>query len=277
MSDLFLLDRVTYRYDDGAVALDRCTLPIVSGEKCAILGMNGSGKTTLLLHLNGLLKPAEGRVLLEGRPLGYDRQSLRLLRQRVGILFQNPDSQLFSASIREDVSFGPVNLGLPREEVIRRVDRSLAMVGLEAVGERPVHALSFGQKKRAALAGVLAMEPEILLLDEPFAGLDPPMTRELGAILQRLSEGGRTIVVATHDIEFAVAWSDHIIVMERGTVACRITPGQLFDTPHLLEPHGFSPPTMPLVIDLLRGLGVRFPGGPPRSLTGLRELLYPPQ
>ncbi|GAB4301368.1 MAG: ATP-binding cassette domain-containing protein [Desulfuromonadia bacterium] len=277
MSDLILLDRVTYRYDDGTVALDRCTLPIVFGEKCAILGMNGSGKTTLLMHLNGLLKPAEGRVLVEGHPLGYDRQSLRALRKRVGILFQNPDSQLFSASIREDVSFGPVNLGLPRDEVTRRVDWSLAMVGLGSIEERPVHALSFGQKKRAALAGVLAMEPEILLLDEPFAGLDPPMTRELAAILHRLSEEGRTIVVATHDIDFAVAWSDRIVVMEKGVVACRLSPDQLFDTPHLLEPHGFSPPTMPLVIDLLRVHGVKFPGGPPRSLTGLRELLSPPQ
>jgi len=273
MSDLFLLDRVTYRYDDGTVALDRCTLPVPRGERCVILGTNGSGKTTLLLHLNGILKPVEGCVLLEGGRLRYDRKSLRTLRQRVGILFQNPDTQLFSASIREDVSFGPVNLGLPDEEVIRRVDGALAMVGLADLAEKPVHALSFGQKKRAALAGVLAMDPEVLLLDEPFAGLDPPMVRELTAILDRLARGGRTIVIATHDIDFALAWSSRIVVMERGRVACRITPGELFADPDRLTPFGFFPPTMPVVWDILLRRGVPLPGAPPLTLSALRTTL----
>jgi len=173
------------------------------GSRSAILGVNGAGKTTMFLHLNGILRPQSGQVIYEGAPLDYDRQKLHKLRSRVGLVFQNPDSQLFSASVREDVSFGPMNLGLDKHVVRERVAHALHAVGLTDYADKPVHNLSFGQKKRVCIAGVLAMQPEVIILDEPMAGLDMAMQTELVRILDRLHAEGMTIMIATHDIDFA--------------------------------------------------------------------------
>lgn len=210
---------VEFRYPGGEPALQNFSLSLARGRRTAVLGRNGAGKSTLFSLLNGIQKPKRGQVIFAGQPLRYDRRSLRELRRRVGIVFQDPDSQLFSACVREDVSFGPMNLELSREEVLRRVDRALDAVGLAAMTDRPTHALSHGQKKRVCIAGVLAMEPEVIILDEPTAGLDPAMTRELLTLLDELHRKGLTLILATHDVNLAYRWADDICILDEGRLA----------------------------------------------------------
>ena len=228
MTSAFLaLENVSYRYPDGSPALDNCSLKVRRGSRTAVLGANGAGKTTLFLHLNGILRPSAGQILCDGIPLDYSRVGMRKLRSLVGLVFQNPDNQLFSANVREDVSFGPMNMGLEEREVRRRVEESLVAVGMTKYADRPVHNLSFGQKKRVCIAGVLAMHPEILLLDEPMAGLDAMMQGELMAILGRLHAAGITIIIATHDLDFAYGWGDDAIVMEAGQLLAEGAPTEI--------------------------------------------------
>jgi cobalt/nickel transport system ATP-binding protein len=213
------LKDVGFRYPDGSVGLDGCTISIQRGTRVALLGANGAGKTTLFLHLNGILRPQSGVVLFNGALLEYSKHGLHNLRSRIGLVFQNPDSQLFSASVREDVSFGPLNLGQDNKTVRSRVDEALHAVGMTACADKPVHNLSYGQKKRVCIAGVLAMRPEVLILDEPMAGLDVAMQVELTHMLDRLHAEGMTIIIATHDIDFAYQWADSITVLFKGSCA----------------------------------------------------------
>lgn len=175
MTTLLELQGVSHVYADGSAGLKDCSLALGRGRRHALLGANGAGKTTVLQHLNGLLRPTSGRLLCDGQPFDYGRAGLAQLRRRVGLVFQNPDRQLFSAQVEEDVSFGPLNLGLDAATVRVRVAAALDAVGLRDQARRAVHHLSFGQKKRVCIAGVLAMEPDVLLLDEPMAGLDATM------------------------------------------------------------------------------------------------------
>jgi len=213
---LLQLEEVHYRYPDGSAGLAGCSLSVSRGSRNALIGANGSGKTTLFQHCNGLLRPAAGRVHYAGAPVDYGRAGLRALRSKVGLVFQNPDRQLFSASVREDVSFGPLNLGLSDATVAARVEAALQAVGMDDLAHKPVQNLSFGQKKRVCIAGVLAMEPELLVLDEPMAGLDQAMQEELLAVLDGLHRRGMTILLATHDIHFAYRWADRIHLMAAG-------------------------------------------------------------
>lgn len=232
---LLELQGVSYRYPDGSVGLDGCSLSIPRGSRTALLGANGAGKTTLFLHLNGIIRPQSGTVFYCGAPLDYSRQGLHRLRSKVGLVFQNPDNQLFSASVREDISFGPMNLGLEKDTVKNRVEEALHAVGMTACAEKPVHNLSYGQKKRVCIAGVLAMRPEILIMDEPMAGLDIRMQKELMALLNKLHDQGITILMSTHDIDFANAWSDHICLMSQGTSVITCTTSELAEKRHLLD------------------------------------------
>ena len=217
MSEAILtLQNVTFTYPGAVTALKNLSVTFACGQRTAVMGRNGSGKTSLFALLNGLQRPQSGKILFAGTPLRYDRGSLHKLRQAVGMVFQDPENQLFSASLYEDVSFGPMNLGLPETEVRSRVERSLKLLDLTALLERPVHDLSFGQKKRACIAGILAMEPQVIVLDEPFAGLDAVMTHDLIATLDELGSHGVTLIVATHDVDFARNWADEIIVLREG-------------------------------------------------------------
>lgn len=219
MTPVLEVREVDFSYPDGTRALRSLSLGFARARRTALLGRNGAGKSTLFALLNGIEKPGRGEVRFAGAPVAYDRAGLRRLRRSVGVVFQDPDTQLFSASIREDISFGPSNLGLSRDQVRSRVETALAAVGLTALAERPTHALSYGEKKRACIAGVLAMEPEVLILDEPTAGLDPPMAAELVNLLAALHERGMTVILATHDVDFAFAWADDIGVLQQGTLA----------------------------------------------------------
>jgi cobalt/nickel transport system ATP-binding protein len=256
---------VHYRYPDGSRGLDGCTFMIAEGERTAVLGANGAGKTTLLLHANGLLRPQQGEVRYDDRPLSYRRAELIRLRTDIGMVFQNPDSQLFSANVREDVAFGPLNLGLSADEVRHRVDRSLAAVHLNDCAHKPVQHLSFGQKKRVCLAGVLAMNPRVLILDEPMAGLDPAMQRELLSLLEELHLSGLSVMLATHDIDFAYQWSDTMIIMDAGKCAARLPTRELAAQQETLTRFELG---LPHVIQVWNALG--FPQGiPPRTIEEL--------
>jgi cobalt/nickel transport system ATP-binding protein len=208
-----------YTYPGCVPALQGLDLEVPCGERLAILGPNGAGKTTLLLHLNGTLRPHAGEVRLKTRPVRYDRRFLAEWRATVGLVLQDPDDQLFAGSVWQDVTFGPLNLGLSAPEIRQRVEASLAALRISDLAARPIHMLSFGQKKRAAIAGVMAMHPHVLLLDEPTGGLDPVAQTHLLAALQRLAGGGTTIVYTTHDVDLACAWSDRVAVFEGGRVA----------------------------------------------------------
>ncbi len=266
-------DNVGYRYADGSVGLAGCSLGIRAGSRNALLGANGAGKTTLFLHANGLLKAQTGTVRYGGVPLDYSRDGLRRLRGDIGLVFQNPDRQLFSASVREDVSFGPLNLGLDDETVRRRVEAALAAVNLTACADKAVHNLSFGQKKRVCIAGVLAMEPRLLILDEPMAGLDNAMRGELLAVLDALHGQGITLLLATHDIDFAYRWAEDIHLMAAGRCLASFAAADLPAQADALAAAGLPPPD---IIELRRRLvrrGVLPETACPRSLRELNALL----
>lgn len=234
MSLLLELDGLHFRYPGRSEpALRGASLQLMAGQKVALLGANGSGKTTLLLHCNGILRPEQGRIWLQGQPVAYDRRSLQAWRRRVGLVFQNPDDQIFSASVFQDISFGPLNLGLSAAEARARVHAAAELCAITELLERPTHALSGGQKTRVALAGVLAMEPDLLLADEVTAGLDPWMRRQVFMIFAELVAQGKTVLLSTHDLEIARYWADTLVVMEAGQVIAAAAPAVIFDNPAL--------------------------------------------
>lgn len=271
--DLLVLDRVRFRYPDGGVALDGCSLAIARGSRNALIGPNGSGKTTLFHHVNGLLRPQSGEVRYAGKAVDYGRSGLRRLRSKVGMVFQNPDRQLFSASVREDVSFGPCNLGLAADQVRQRVDRALQTVGMAAFADKVVHNLSFGQKKRVCIAGVLAMEPELLILDEPMAGLDHAMQEELLLVLEDLHRRGITLLLATHDMDFAYRWSDRIHLMASGVCSAAFPSAELDAHAAALTAIGQPLPAVLPLQQQLSALGIVLPAPAARSCAELSARL----
>jgi cobalt/nickel transport system ATP-binding protein len=275
MTDSILaLKNVSYRYPDGTPALTDCSVTIGRASKTVVLGSNGAGKTTLFLHLNGLLRPAAGNLFIAARPFDYSRSGLRELRSKIGLVFQNPDNQLLSACVREDVSFGPMNLGLPEAEVRQRVEEALLAVGMQEVADKPVHNLSYGQKKRVCIAGVLAMRPEVLVLDEPMAGLDSVMQKELSVILAQLHLTGMTIIIATHDIDFAYGWADEAVVLQKGKLLAHGSIDEVLLLPEIQQ----ELDTTPLVAEITRslsliGIELRDKSNQPRSRSELLQAI----
>ncbi len=265
---------LSYAYPGRVPALNGLDLDIPAGARLAILGPNGAGKTTLLLHLNGTLRPDAGEVALDARPVRYDRRFLAAWRAAVGLVLQDPDDQLFAGGVWQDVSFGPMNLRLDEAEVRRRVEATLTMLRIADLADRPIHMLSFGQKKRVAIAGVLAMQPRVLLLDEPTGGLDPLAQTHLIAALQRLVEGGTTIVYTTHDVDLACAWSDRVAVFAGGRVAAFGAADDVLADAALLRRARLRQPIALEIGLAARELGLCGVGAPlPRSRADLIALL----
>lgn len=271
---LLTLENIFYRYPDGTTALDNCSLSILRGKRTVVLGANGAGKTTMFLHLNGILRPSSGEVLWEETPLDYSRAGMRSLRSKVGMVFQNPDSQLFSASVREDVSFGPMNLGLEERIVRERVADALQAVKMAECADKPVHNLSYGQKKRVCIAGVLAMQPGLVVLDEPMAGLDAAMQKELATVLAHLHETGITVIIATHDLDFAYEWADEAIVLKNGQVLAQGNAADVLLQPDVKTELGAAPLFADIAASLaLTGMDVRVNGYLPRSRSKLLKAI----
>jgi cobalt/nickel transport system ATP-binding protein len=233
---------LAFVYPDGRQALHGCNLTVAPGERLAILGPNGAGKTTLVLHLNGVLAAGAGEVVVGGRVVGKD--TLREVRQRVGIVFQDPDDQLFMTTVAEDVAFGPANLGLRGEELATRVKAALTAVGMEHAADRAPHHLSFGERRRVAIATVLAMEPEVLVLDEPSSNLDPAARAELAGILESLD---LTVLMVTHDLPYALQLCPRSAIMNQGVIVARgptrdlLADRELMAANRLALPYGFDP------------------------------------
>jgi cobalt/nickel transport system ATP-binding protein len=233
----------SFAYEEGPDVLTGLDFAVREGRALALLGRNGSGKTTLMRLLSGGLRPRAGRLTVDGEPVTYDRGGLTRLRTTVQLVVQDPDDQLFAASVAQDVSFGPLNLGLSDAEVRSRVDDALAALDITALADRPTHLLSYGQRKRAAIAGAVAMRPRVLVLDEPTAGLDPDGQERLLATLDRLRAGGTTVVMATHDVDLALRWSDDAALLTPAGVHTGPTAATLART------------------ELLRRAGLRLPWG----------------
>ena len=220
---------LTYGYDESSHAIEDLSIAFEEGKTTAILGANGAGKSTLFLHLNGILQPEQGEVRFRGQPISYKKAGLRQLRSKVGIVFQNPDDQLFSASVYQDISFGAVNMGLPAEEVHRRVETVMEQVGITYLKDRPTHAL-----------------------DEPTAGLDPVGISELMHLLQDVCrQQHTTIILSTHDIDVVPIYADVIDVMDKGHMVAHGTPAEIFAQPELLREHHLRLPRISHLLEIL--------------------------
>ena len=242
---------IKYSYNADYQALKGVSLKIEKGEMVALLGKNGAGKSTLFLHLNGIYRPDEGQVFIDGEELKYDKKSLLKFRQKVGIVFQNPDDQIFAPTVEEDVAFGPLNLGLPMDEVQDRVEEALSRVGMSGFEKTAPHHLSGGQKKRVAIAGILAMKPEVMVLDEPTAGLDPQGVVDLSILLNELNDEGITIVISTHEVDLVPNYAKKVFVLVDGLLIAEGTPKEIFAKPEILEQANLK---VPIVTDLFQQL-----------------------
>lgn len=255
-----------YNYADGTEALNDINLKIERNKKTAILGSNGSGKTTLIYHLNGIFLPQQGQVTVMGFPLL--KENISKIRQQVGLLFDNPDNQLFSTTVFNDIAFGPRNLKLGEEEVLSRTFKAMQMVNIEGLKDKPPYNLSLGQKKKVAIAGLLAMEPEMLVCDEPFSGLDPYSTCQMVDILNDLNIKGATLILSTHDVNLAYTWADQVIIMKEGEILAAGEVELLTDRELMIQ--GYL--EVPMLADIFEGTGFS-PRSPEEAAVIIRSCM----
>ena len=267
-------ENLSYEYGDGTKALTKVNIKIPKGKTIGILGGNGAGKSTLFLNMNGIFHPSEGEVLFKGEKIKYDRKSIKELRKSIGIVFQDPDDQLFSASVYQDISFGPLNLGLDKEETIRRVEKAILRTGVSEFRDKPAHNLSFGQKKRVAIAGILAMEPEILVLDEPTAGLDPRGVSDiLKLLVETQQESDFSVIISTHDIDIVPLFCDYVYVMDKGEVVLEGTPEEIFSDSEKLRSVNLRLPRIGHLMEILRDKDDFDIEGMPTTISEARRAL----
>ena len=263
-----------YEFPGGVSALNGLSLAIPRGARLGILGANGAGKSTLLLHLNGTLRPRAGQVLIDGKPVDYSRAGLDALRRRVGLVLQDPDDQLFAASVFEDVSFGPLNLGCPDDEARARVEEALQALRITELAMRPTHMLSGGERKRAAIAGAVAMRPEVLLLDEPTAGLDHHAEVHLVRLLRKLGEAGSTLVFTTHSAELSLELASHVALFVGGRVIAAGETTAILADKRLMATAKLRPPLLLELAMKARETGLMSEQEPlPRSARDLLQLM----
>ncbi len=234
MQKLLSVKDLTFRYPDGRLALDGINLSVYRGDTLALIGPNGAGKSTLIQHFNGILL-SDGSIELMGRPV--NRENLKWVRSRVGLVFQNPDDQLFSPTVFDDVAFGPINMGLARSEVEEMVSAALKMVGLEEFGQRSPHHLSVGEKKRVALATILSMNPEIMVIDEPTTNLDPRGKWSFTELLKSLPA---TKIIVTHDLEMVAELANRVVILDKGRLIADGPAQEILTRTGLLASHGLA-------------------------------------
>jgi cobalt/nickel transport system ATP-binding protein len=246
---LLEFNQVYYTYPGSHKSvLNGLTMRIPSEKKCALIGQNGCGKTTLFLLANGLYKPNSGIVSWCGEPLNYNRHELSKIRQKIGLVFQNPEQQIVASTVEEDISYGLCNLGLPTAEIKSRVEQALIEFGLTNLAATPVHHLSLGQKKRVSIADVMALRPQLLILDEPTAYLDIKHTRNLMKTLKKIHQNGNTLLMATHDLDLVYRWADWVFVMDKGQLMLEGKPEDVFSDRLLLEKLELG---VPLIYEML--------------------------
>ncbi len=238
-------------YPDGTEVLKGINFKVKKGEIVSILGPNGAGKSTLFLHFNGILRPTRGEVLIKGKPIKYNKKGLIEVRKTVGLVFQNPDDQIFAPTVQDDVAFGPLNLGLPEDDVRERVKEALEAVGMWEYRDKPPHHLSGGQKKRVAIAGILAMKPEVIVLDEPTAGLDPVGASQIMKLLYDLNKKGMTIVISTHDVDLVPVYADKVYVIHNGKILKEGTPQEVFSDVETIRKANLRLPRVAHLLEIL--------------------------
>ena len=249
------IKNLSYTYPDGTHALKNVNMEILKRQKVAIMGPNGAGKSTLFSHFNGLTEPTSGYLELDGKKMKYDKKTLLEVRQKVGIVFQDPNDQLFAPTVKEDVAFGPMNLGLSYEEVEKRVDEALELVGMKKFKDKTPHHLSGGQQKRVAIAGIIAMRPEIMILDEPTAGLDPQGVDQVLTILNNLNKDGMSIVISSHDIEMVNGFAEKIFVLYEGEILAVGDRHEIFSNKELLKKAHLKAPVTTEILYQLKEKG----------------------
>lgn len=235
-------ESLCYSYGQGNQALKEINFTVRKGEKIAVLGSNGAGKSTCFLNLNGVYQPESGRILYRGQEIG--KKDLNELRKNVGIVFQDADNQIIASTVFAEVSFGPMNLKLPREEVRRRVEEALDCMNLRPMKDRPPHYLSGGEKKRVSIADIIAMESEIVLFDEPTASLDPVNVEMLKEVLDKMTGMGKTLLISTHDVDFAYRWADRAVVFAGGRIIGDGPVKEVFENEEVLEQANLKKPIL---------------------------------
>lgn len=271
MEKLLWTENICYSYEEDMPVLDRVSTAFYAGEKVAVIGSNGSGKSTFFLNLNGVLTPDHGTVWYRDRAIG--KKEKNLLRRHVGFVFQDADQQIIAPTVMEEVSFGPMNLKLGKDEVRQRTINAMEAMSLMEMSERAPHNLSGGQKKRVSIADIIAMEPEVILFDEPTTALDPVNQQMLEQMLGEMSLTGKTLIVSTHDVDFAYRFADRILVFDKGQIIADGRPEQIFTRKEVLEQAGLKVPMMLEISNLLRKQGVLEERCYPRTPGELESIL----
>jgi len=266
---------ISYTYPDGTKALESLSISVNEGGKVAVLGANGSGKTTLFLCLNGILKPQKGNIFYRGKPLQYDRKSLKELRRKVGIVFQDPDMQLFSPTVFQEIAFGPLNLGLKQEEVLSRVNKAVEATGIANLSEKATHLLSYGQKKQVSIAAILAMKPEVVISDEPTAWLDQKHAEIIMSLFSEINSSGTTVLISTHDPNLAYSWADEVIILHEGKALAAGRPAEVFQDEHIISKASLKKPFLLEIFLSLQKEGYIAKGETvPRTFKDLEIILH---
>jgi len=275
MKEQFILEaiNITFEYSDGTKALNEVNMSIEEGKKIAVLGPNGAGKTTLFLHFNGILKPKSGKILYKGEEINYSHSELVKLRKNVGIVFQNPDIQLFSASVYQEISFGLMNLGYPENIVKEKVKNAMKETRIIDLKDKPTHFLSYGQKKSVSIADIIVMEPEVIILDEPTVYLDPKHVQEVMGLFDKLVEEGKTIILSTHDVDFAYSWADYIYVMKNGKVVAKGEPTVVFANAKELDCSDLRKPMLLEIYEILKEKGIINGSNIPKNIEELKKCI----
>lgn len=251
MDNIIEFKDIEYLYPDGTKAINGIDFAIKKGETVALMGENGSGKSTIYKLLTGIIKPTKGKIIVQGEEVKYLKKGLFDLRKKVGMVFQESEDQLFSADVRQDISFGLFNLGLDEQQVKRKVDEIIKVFDMWDFERKPVQFLSGGQKKRVAISDVVVMEPEIILLDEPYAGMDPKNAKILDKIINELSKKGKTLIISTHDCDKALELADRVIILKNGKVLEEGIPSKIFCMEEILKKSNLEKPKILQILDIL--------------------------
>ncbi len=269
--EILRVQHLTYEYEPGHPAIEDISLSIGKGEKVAVMGANGAGKSTFFLNLNGVLQAEKGEIFYQGRQIG--RKDLRNLRRHVGFVFQDADNQMIASTVEAEVAFGPVNLKLSRQEVKERIDQALDYMNLQSYRKRPPHDLSGGEKKRVSIADILAMKTDIILFDEPAAALDPFSAEMLEQVLSDLSKEGKTLLISTHDVDFAYRWAERVLVFDQGKLAADGKTLEIFLQEQVLQQAHLKKPEMLKIYEILLERGMVYEQSYPRYAGELANCL----
>lgn len=262
-----------YSYEEGKPALENINLSIYSGEKIAVIGNNGAGKSTLFLNMNGVYEPERGELYFKGEKI--TKKNRKLLNQHVGIVFQDADSQIIASTVLAEISFGPMNLKLPMEEVEKRVNEAISFMKLEEYRNRLSHYLSGGEKKRVSIADIIAMHSDVIIFDEPTASLDPANTQVFESVIDKLAKEGKTLLISTHDMDFVYRWADRVIVFSDGRMIADDSPVGIFQREDVIEKANLRKPMLFELYEMLKGAKVinGEDEGYPREVEGLRGMI----